>query len=144
MLNVIHQHPNTDAIFFLGDGERDADDVEAFCPEVPLYRVQGNCDFASPYPIEGLAPLGGMLFFYTHGHQYHVKTGTDELAAVAKRTGADAALYGHTHTPLHEVIEGVHVFNPGSLNLPREGGPTYGLITLQGNKADFQILPYEE
>ncbi|MDL2324134.1 YfcE family phosphodiesterase [Ruminococcaceae bacterium OttesenSCG-928-A16] len=142
MINVVAQHPDVAAILFLGDGERDADALAETYPKIPLYRVSGNCDFASQYPPEGLAPFGGLLLFYTHGHAYNVKLSLGPLLQAAKRSGAHAALYGHTHAAAYQVCDKIHLFNPGSLNLPRGGSPSYGLISVQKGQPNFAILPY--
>ena len=55
----------------------------------PIYRVAGNCDVNYSEPSEGLAPFGGVLFFYTHGHHYGVKMGSERLAECAGERGAD-------------------------------------------------------
>ncbi len=43
-------------------------------PELKIYSVRGNCDYASFAPPDGLAAFGGVLFYYTHGNLYNVKT----------------------------------------------------------------------
>ena len=86
-------------------------------------------------PSEGMVPFGGVLFFYTHGHHYGVKMGSERLAECAGERGADVALFGHTHR--RELVRGVGtaatVFNPGSL---RDGG-SYGVITITNGKCSF-------
>ena len=85
--------------------------------------------------LDGLAPFGGVLFFYTHGHHYGVKMGSERLAECAGERGADVALFGHTHR--RELVRGVGtaatVFNPGSL---RDGG-SYGVITIKDGHCEF-------
>ena len=87
------------------------------------------------FPAEGLAPFAGVLFFYTHGHHYGVKMGTDRLAESAGERGADVALFGHTHR--RALVRGIGtaatVFNPGSL---RDGG-SYGVITVTDGECQF-------
>ena len=61
----------------------------------PIYRVAGNCDVGYQEPTEGMAPFAGVLFFYTHGHHYGVKMGSERLAESAGERGADVALFGH-------------------------------------------------
>ena len=86
-------------------------------------------------PLEGLAPFGGVLFFYTHGHRYGVKMGSAQLAETAGARGADVALFGHTH--VRELERGIGtiatVFNPGSL---RDGG-SYGVIEITDGQCAF-------
>ena len=51
------------------------------------------------------AIVAGVLFFYTHGHHYGVKRGSERLAQCAGDRGADVALFGHTH--VRELQRGV-------------------------------------
>ena len=131
-----------DVCFFLGDGLRDAGLLAEALPALPLYLVSGNCDFADFAPLRGLAPLGGLLFFYTHGHSLGVKNGIDTLWQAAHESGAEVALFGHTHSPFYEYWEGIHLFNPGALSQSRAGGPTYGVITLGSGEPVFTVQPF--
>ena len=123
-----------DALIHLGDFCADA---EAMAKELrlELHAVAGNCDAGYTDPAEGMAPFAGVLFFYTHGHHYGVKMGTDRLAESAGERGADVALFGHTHR--RALVRGVGtaatVFNPGSL---RDGG-SYGVITVTDGECQF-------
>ena len=134
VLEAVTRHPDADAAFFLGEGSRDDDALEEEFPRLPVYRVCGNCDFGTFDPVEGLAPLGGVVFFYTHGQAYSVKDGLDRLAEAAKARGADVALFGHTHEPLCEMRDGVALFNPGSAGYLRG---TYGVITVRDKRIHF-------
>lgn len=140
-LRWILRHEQADAMFFLGDGLRDLDQaIEAEKaqkhgpPRWPIYRVRGNCDPGAPEPIEALAPFDGILFFYTHGHAYGVKAGSDRLAEAAAARGADVALFGHTHGPdLEKALAGrPAVFNPGAL---LRG--SYGSVTIEDGRCTF-------
>lgn len=134
LLTAAARHRDADAAFFLGDGMRDADELADEFPRLPLYRVRGNCDFASFDPVDGLAPLGGFVFYYTHGNYYYVKAGCTELAEAARARGADVALFGHTHEPLCETLNGVTLFNPGSAGYLRG---SYGVITIENKTLHF-------
>ena len=98
---VRRSHP--DVLIHLGDHERDAGVLLREFPEIPLYQVSGNCDFASFAPLTLAVPIGPVRVFLTHGHLY-----------AAKEENAQLALFGHTHIPFHEDIGGVKVINPGS------------------------------
>lgn len=143
MLEVLEQRAGqTHAVIFLGDGERDTQPLAQKYPKLPLYQVAGNCDFGSFTPTAGLAAFGGVLFFYTHGHEQGVKGGLSTLLQEAKSRGADAALYGHSHMAHYENRGGIHLFNPGSLNIPRGGPPSYGLIRIQNKTPQFHVVEF--
>lgn len=51
---------------------------------------------------------------------------------------------GHTHYPMHRIIEEKLVVNPGSLGQPRQGGwPTYAVITFPEKKVEFHQFRYD-
>lgn len=131
-LKVAAREQDADACIFLGDGREDADLLHESYPNLPLYRVIGNTDYASDDPYTGLAPFAGHLVFYTHGHTFGVRSGHEALWQAAKAAGADVALYGHTHVGVAEDMGGILIANPGSIGLPRDGkGYSYGILTLE-------------
>ena len=137
-LRWLLRHEQADALFFLGDGLYDLNaalQLRKTPVPYPIYRVAGNCDTGYEDPTEGMAPFAGVLFFYTHGHHYGVKMGSERLAECAGERGADVALFGHTH--VRELERGVGtaatVFNPGSL---RDGG-SYGVIEITDGQCSF-------
>lgn len=137
-LRWILRHEQADALFFLGDGLYDLDQAilqNRMQPPYPIYRVRGNCDFGAQDPAEGLVPFGGVLFFYTHGHHYGVKSGFEQLQEAAGARGADVALFGHTHykTLRAATLTTPALFNPGSL---RDLG-SYGVITITDGRCAF-------
>ena len=136
-LRWVLQNETADAMFYLGDGLYDLNAALELRREpvsYPIYRVAGNCDVNYSEPSEGLAPFGGVLFFYTHGHHYGVKMGSERLAECAGERGADVALFGHTHIPHAETRSKVFLFNPGSCGRCYTGPDTYGILTLDGGK----------
>ena len=84
---------------------------------------------------EDIFELGDHVAFVTHGDAYGVSWGEEELVSKAQEMGADVVFYGHTHCPAFHYYEkeGVTVFNPGSIALPRQmtpAGPTFLIIDL--------------
>ena len=137
-LRWVLQNETADAMFYLGDGLYDLNgalELNKTPVPYPIYRVAGNCDVGYQEPTEGMAPFAGVLFFYTHGHHYGVKMGSERLAESAGERGADVALFGQTHR--RELVRGVGtaatVFNPGSL---RDGG-SYGVIKVTDGQCEF-------
>ncbi len=58
---------------------------------------------------------------YTHGHIYNPEI-HPELSDGA------VLLYGHTHVKHDEIIDGIHMFNPGSVSIPKDGSHSIGLM----------------
>lgn len=147
---VLDLNRNVDAIIHLGDGYTDFSGLDL--GDIPLYRVRGNCDEETDsfgtLSDEALIELGGIRIMMVHGHRHGVKFGLAKVASDAASKGADVLLYGHTHVP-REVYFGageragikllekpLWIFNPGSLGSPREGMPSFGVLTIK----DGQIL----
>ena len=124
---------NVGAVIFLGDGIREAERFEAAHGALRVYMVRGNCDFGSNAPIQGLCAIEAVLFLYTHGHAYGVKGSYLALAEAAQAARADVALFGHTHVPFCEEMDGLTLFNPGALI---EG--QYGVICAEEGKARLE------
>lgn len=120
-----------DLLIHLGDFEGHEEEIE-FLADCPAYMVSGNNDFFSRLDREKVVLIGGYTVFMTHGHRYGVNYGTDRLVEVAKENGASIAMYGHTHKPQIELVDGVYVINPGSISQPRQEGriPSYILMEI--------------
>ena len=121
-----------DAIVHLGDYERDADGLEREYPEIPLYRVCGNCDMAPRSPQELVAEFGPVRALLCHGHRYAVDWGRlDSLVYAAQERGCTLALFGHTHLPENTEMGGVRLVNPGSAGRGRR--LTWALVEIFEN-----------
>lgn len=136
---VVDKEQDAAAVIFLGDGLRDAETLQDERPALRLYTVSGNCDRCLDLSVRAgdLAPFGGVLFFYTHGHLYGVKTGLTELAEAAAVRGAQVALFGHTHRQTLERRNGVILFNPGALSSV-QGEGHYGIAMVQDGKVTLE------
>jgi putative phosphoesterase len=119
-----------DAAVFLGDGAYEVSQVAhetAFTGTLSM--VRGNGDALYHIPLTNTVEFAGYTFLITHGHQSRVSEGLDGLVAAAHSLGADAALYGHTHVPFWEEIDGLLVLNPGSVGSPRSNkGASFAVI----------------
>ena len=104
-----------DVLIHLGDYERDTEVLRREFPEIPLYSVCGNCDFAPLAPLTDIVPLGGVKALICHGHTYAVEYNSiDRLVYAAQEREAKLALFGHTHMPYNGEAGGVRVVNPGT------------------------------
>lgn len=103
---------------------------------VPVLAVKGNCD-SGDFSSELRFAVKGYRFFVTHGHQYQVKFGLQRLYYRSKEEQTDYCIYGHTHVPHCERIDGILFLNPGSLTWPRNA-EQYAGILLEYSEAGFQ------
>lgn len=138
IVQAIDLHQEVEALIFLGDGTRDIDYLTDAYPQLRMYVVKGNCDLASFYPTEALAAFGGVNIFYTHGHLLGVKRGIDMLKNIARKRGADVALYGHTHYAQITQENDLLLFNPGTIGGFRESA-SYGILTIENGQARAEI-----
>lgn len=95
----------------------------------PVTAVAGNCDaevdieqMPFPMPQNAWIDADGLRIFASHGHHL------PQNPPFAGMPQGSVILRGHTHLPRAETIDGYHIWNPGSLSLPKGGYPaTYGL-----------------
>ena len=113
--------------------------IAAYFPSLDLRYVRGNCDAYSRSDAEEnlLFNADGVRIFMTHGHRYNVKLGYESLANAAHFSGAQLALFGHTHEADFLRMGDVTLFNPGSAGMGRQ---TYGMITVKGTEFKCEIL----
>ena len=71
--------------------------------------------------------------FITHGHKYNVKMRLDSIYYKTLELDCNYLLFGHTHYPVCQNLNGIYVLNPGSL---RDG--TY--ITIIDNEPKINEL----
>ena len=119
-----------DALVHLGDTEGGEDYIEAVCG-CPAYVLAGNNDFFSDNLREMEVVFGTKKAFMTHGHYYYVSLGPERIIEEGKMRNADIVLFGHTHKPFLEMIDGMIVLNPGSLSYPRQEGRKGSYIMME-------------
>lgn len=100
--------------------------------DCPVQIVLGNNDFFSYLPRELILDIGQYRVWVTHGHNYYVSMGSENIKREAVARGMDIVMFGHTHRPLVDIGDDVIAVNPGSLSYPRQEGrrPSYALMEL--------------
>ncbi|MEG2323431.1 MAG: metallophosphoesterase [Anaerovoracaceae bacterium] len=133
---------NIDLIIHLGDCEHDAKALEVAL-EAPVVCVKGNMDGSySSDDFKTLETEYGKILL-THGHMDHVKTDNSRLLYRAEENNCKAVLFGHTHTPYYNQVDGIYLLNPGSLPAPRDGTQgSYGIITTTPTEFNCAIVYY--
>ena len=144
MNKVLSMHPDTEVVFFLGDGLSDLECIASAHREICFLPVRGNCDTSATFKDNFVKKtecitLAGKRIAYTHGDLYGAKYGTGGLLKLADELNADIVLFGHTHLPHESYAEtemgrNVYLFNPGSISM---GGfnsdASFGVIMLEEN-----------
>ena len=145
LYETVRRNESADQFIHLGDGENEFYDVQSSFYDKPFIFIKGNNDWGN-YPQCLVTELGGRKFYMCHGHRFERARLKEYLSATAVSNGCSIALFGHTHIPLNETVNGVLLFNPGSAALPRGGNPpTYGIITIDNNgglHAEHIIIDY--
>ncbi|MBQ3754927.1 MAG: YfcE family phosphodiesterase [Clostridia bacterium] len=132
--NVAHE---SDYVFFLGDGLSGLGDIlfnDGF------HAVRGNCDGYNGFPDEDVVQVENVKFLLTHGHNYHVKSDKLPLLLRAQEVGANVALYGHTHFAEETIENGILLLNPGAIQSPMIGAPSYAYFVVSGDKIVHKIV----
>lgn len=112
ILMAMEAEGKIDALIHLGDGYYDLRDLGV---DLPVYQAAGNCDLFCSDTLN-VIDLSRARLLLTHGHYQHVKSGLEDLWALAREEGAHAALYGHTHVQKMEWRGGILLLNPGAAN----------------------------
>lgn len=130
----------------------------------PVYAVAGNRDLLLRLPLDRVLTFGGVQIGLTHGHggwrQYlpvRLRTlllgegaslsaaGTAAmLQRVRRRFGAvQAVVFGHTHRPINQVVDGALLFNPGSLGPDYRAphGPAIGRLVIADGTVHGTLVP---
>ena len=133
---------DVDLIVHLGDYEKDAKALERTL-DTKVVSVKGNMDGSySPEDYRVLETEYGNLLL-AHGHMHNVKTSPLNLVYQAQELGCKAALFGHTHQPAYEEVNGIYLVNPGSLTQPRDGSDgSYGIIHTSPEEFHCAIVYY--
>ncbi len=134
-----------ETVIHLGDHYADAAVIAEENPHIRFLQVPGNCDrynLMSWQPEVISCTVGGVKIYMTHGHKHGVKSGNERLISDARKSGAQIALYGHTHVPECIRLENMWVLNPGTCG---SYGGSAGLIITEGNEiVSCRILRQED
>lgn len=116
-LDAIKREPTAEIVYFLGDGFRDYEKAMLeFSTQKAFIGVKGNCDLACDLPEKDIRTINGTKIYATHGYVEKVKFGIYPLECYAREENCNVVLFGHTHDPYYSYYDGVHLFNPGSIN----------------------------
>ncbi len=95
--------------------------------------------------IDGLLPLPIDIF---HGspardHEFlFVDTPNERFMELAALQPAPIVIVGHSHTPFHKQISGIHFINPGSVGRMFDGNPMASCAVLTFDSHEIQVKHY--
>lgn len=123
----------TDIIIHAGDWQT-LDVYKQFRAFAPVEGVAGNVDgpdIADAFGYKKVLQLGGCRIGLVHGHLGRGRTTPERARNAFKDGNVDIIVFGHSHIPFDEHIDGIRLFNPGSpTDKRRQPAFSYGLITL--------------
>ncbi len=114
LLEVIKKRHKNEKVVYINCGDSCLDDIYT----KDMISVKGNCDKNSSKESI-IYSVNGVDMYITHGHNEKVKYSLDLIYKEAVDCGAKLALYGHTHIVKHDIIDGIHLINPGSIENPK-------------------------
>lgn len=113
---ILKKHRDADIVAHCGDSQETVGELMEEFPDFRYVAVRGNCDFDCSLPDYEIFTAEGVRFFVTHGHKYNVKFGLSRLMYAAEENEINVVLFGHTHNPMNEYIDGVYYVNPGAVS----------------------------
>jgi uncharacterized protein len=130
--------------------------LDALGELAPVYAVRGNRDVFLRLPLDRELTFEGVRLGLTHGHGGLGRYAREKLLAlmfgyyharflrqVRRRFGSvQAVVFGHSHRPVNDVMNGVLMFNPGSLgpDYRRPYGPAVGVLTIAHGAVRGEII----
>lgn len=121
----------------------DSDAVDLFSSITSLFAVFGNCDMH-----DTRRRLSDCLSFRINGINIGLSHGRYRRDSVISGLNSDfndssLIIFGHTHVPFKEEINGKSFFNPGSFSYPRNGSKkSYGILTIDENGFSLEHVSF--
>jgi len=102
----------------------------------PVTAVLGNTDSSALFRLTETIALGGRKFFVRHIVTPHALT--NELQVRLAREQPQVVLFGHTHQPFNERINGFWFLNPGYAGKPKSDAAR-SVALLAGDAQEMQV-----
>lgn len=135
----------------LGDIAADAERLAVYgLDHAQRVITADNLEWLRGLPESLQLTLDGVLFSVYHGspwaplteYVYPDHEGFDRFQAMPP----GIVVLGHTHRPLHHVVGGVTIVNPGSCGLPRDGvsGAAYAMVDTETGDIVQERVSYDD
>lgn len=113
------------------------EELESVCSKV--VAVAGNMDqeaVKKKYPVKLVLEILGQRVGLMHGAGAGLNL-PELLKDAFKEDDCDLIIFGHSHKPMNERIDGILFFNPGSATDLSAAHSSYGIIELNKRLANF-------
>lgn len=125
---VFDEFQGVDLVLHAGDATDFSviQDLRGIAEVIAVYGNMCNNSMRDEVPFKCIIHVGNFKIGLIHGHGFSPHALQKSLLEEFKRDGftPDCIVYGHTHIPQNEIIDGVLFFNPGAGNPPTNGLPT--------------------
>ena len=135
---VLEDFKHVDLIIHAGDlvSLGVIDELRSVCPKVVV--VAGNMDqgaLRKKYPTKQVLKIHNYRVGLMHGVGPALNL-PQLLKDVFKKDDCDLIIFGHSHQPMNEKIDGILFFNPGSATDVTAACNSYGIIELKEKAAN--------
>ncbi len=148
-----------DAILHAGDITRRRV-LDQLAEIAPVHAVAGNRDWGLGLPLDRLLEFDGVRIGLTHGHGglwpyvrdkvryltvgYYMERYIAGVRARFAGQRVDVIVFGHSHRVINQVVDGVLLFNPGSVAPDYHAPfhrPAVGVLTLADGGVRGEVVP---
>jgi putative phosphoesterase len=106
----------------------------------PVTVVLGNNDLGLAFKDTEIVRLADKKFLVHHIVNPHAPS--DRMKTRLRRDRPDVVIFGHTHKPFAETIDGVFYFNPGYAGKPKFGAErSVALLHLDNSSIRHEFIP---
>jgi hypothetical protein len=106
----------------------------------PVTLVLGNNDLGMTFKETEVVTLADRKFLLHH--IVNPRTLSEKMAARVRRDRPDAVIFGHTHKPFAETVDGIFFFNPGYAGKPKFGAErSVARLHLDGPAIRHEFIP---
>ena len=106
----------------------------------PVTVVQGNVDVGLPFKLTEVVALAEKKFLVHHITNPWALSET--LEQQIRQQKPDAVIFGHTHKPFAQTVDGVFFFNPGYAGKPKFGAArSVAIVTVVGQEVRHEFIP---
>jgi uncharacterized protein len=112
-------------------------ELETIAPVVAVWGNTDGFEIRAGLPEVATLVAEGRTLVIVHGHQ----VGSPSPATLATAYSGDVIVFGHSHRPLVERVDGTLYVNPGSAGAPRFGlRPSIMLLTVRAADEDVRLI----
>ncbi|WP_432663872.1 metallophosphoesterase family protein [Wukongibacter baidiensis] len=108
-----------------------------------------NIKWLESLPEKIEVEVEGRKVLLVHGsprrNNEYLYEGSTELDEIGEIIDVDVMACGHTHKAYHEIVNGIHMINSGTVGRPKDGSPdiTYMIIDITDNNIETEMVKLE-